>query len=211
MRRQQERSAETRRAILAAASRIFAEAGPAGARTEAIAEEAGVNKAMLYYYFKSKESLFQAVIEDHFHEFNEQALEVLTSPGSARAVLLKYAGMHFDFVSKRIRYAPLYQHLMMSGGKPLGHLVEKYFVPRSKAMHKLLERGMREGEFRKAGVLDSSISVVALVVFYFTAAPVLRQMGHPDPCNKANLKRRRQEVLDFIRHGLFANPEAPLP
>ena len=50
--------------------------GLAGARAEAIAAAAGVNKALLYYYFKSKESLYEAVVEDHFAEFNRQALLV---------------------------------------------------------------------------------------------------------------------------------------
>ena len=209
--RRQERSAGTREAILAAAARIFADSGLAGARTNAIATAAGVNKALLYYYFKSKESLFQAVIEDHLHEFNRQAIELLASPGSARAVLLRYAGLHFDFVSTRLRYAPLYQQLMMTGGKPLSHLVRKYLVPRSNALGKLLERGMREGEFRKAQRMHTAISIGALVVFYFSAAQVLQRLGHIDAYSKANLKRRRQETLDFIRYGLFVNPEAPLP
>src|ERR1700721_505653 len=93
--RRQQRSAGTRAAILAAAASIFADSGLAGARTDAIAAAAGVNKALLYYYFKSKEHLYEAVVEDHFGEFNRQALEVLTTPGSARAILLRYVSMHF--------------------------------------------------------------------------------------------------------------------
>lgn len=204
------RAAGTREVILDAGARIFADSGLAGARMDAIAAEAGVNKALLYYYFKSKESLFQAVIENHFHEFNQEALDVLASPGSARAVLLRYAGLHFDFISARLRYASLYQQLMMTGGKPLSHLVHKYFVPRAHALEKLLERGMREGEFRRAERMHTAISIVALIVFYFSSAHVLQGLGRIDAYSKANLKRRRQEMLDFIRYGLFADPEAPL-
>src|ERR1700739_498464 len=92
----QKRSAETRAAILAAATRVFAQSGIAGARTDAIAAGAGGNKAMLYYYFQSKESLYGAVVEDHFSDFNRQPIAVLPQPGSARAVLLQYVGLHFD-------------------------------------------------------------------------------------------------------------------
>ena len=53
----------TRAAILEAAEGIFAEVGLAGARIDAIAGAAGINKAMLYYYFKSKEGLYRAVLE----------------------------------------------------------------------------------------------------------------------------------------------------
>ena len=53
-----ERSAETRQRILDAALREFAANGLAGARTETIATAAGVNKALIYYYFESKEKLY---------------------------------------------------------------------------------------------------------------------------------------------------------
>jgi AcrR family transcriptional regulator len=208
--RQRARSDRTRAAILAAAGRNFAHSGLAGARIDAIAASAGVNKALLYYYFKSKDRLYATVLEDQFREFNRRALEVLEAPGAARAVLLRYVGLHFDFISARHRSAALYQQLMMAGGKPLGRLVRKYFVARSQAFGRLLERGMRSGEFRRADRVHTAISIVALIVFYFSAAPVLQLLGHSDAYEAANLKRRKEQVLKFIRHGLFRNPEAPL-
>src|SRR3954469_15269178 len=57
---------ESRAAILKAAVREFAREGVAGARTDAIARSAGVNKALLYYYFKDKEALYQAVLDEVF-------------------------------------------------------------------------------------------------------------------------------------------------
>jgi TetR/AcrR family transcriptional regulator len=204
------RRGDTRAAILAAAEQSFAKAGLAGARTDAIAAAAGVNKALLYYYFKSKGGLYEAVVEDHFREFNRQALEVLAAPAPARAVLLRYVSLYFDFISARHRYAALYQQLMTARGKPLERLVRKYFVPRSDAFNKLLQRGVRDGEFRRADARHTAISVVGLIVFYFSAAPVLQLLGHSDAYSAANLRRRKHEVLDFIRHGLFVDPQVPL-
>lgn len=209
--RRQTRSLETRATILAAAEQVFAKDGLDGARIDAIAATAGVNKALLYYYFKSKEGLYEAVIEDHFRDFNRQALALLASPGPARAILLRYVSLYFDFISTRHRYASLYQQLMTARGRPLEHLVRKYLVPRSAAFKRLLERGTRAGEFRATDARHTTISVVGLIVFYFSAAPVLRLLGHADTYEAANLKRRKQEVLDFIRHGLFVDPEAPEP
>jgi AcrR family transcriptional regulator len=195
-----------REAILAAAERAFALRGPAGARMDAIAAAAGVNHALLYYYFRSKEHLYQAVLEDHFAGFNAQALEVLDGPGSAREVLLRYVGLHFDFISARHRHAPLFQQCVSAGGAMTERLVRKYFTPRSRAFGKLLERGMRGGEFRRADPFHASVSIVALIVFYFSAAPVIRSIGHAGAYAPASLKRRKQEVLEFIRHGLFTDP-----
>src|SRR5512141_1670303 len=93
------RRQNSREAILLAAERIFAEAGLAGARTDAIAAAAGVNKALLYYYFKSKDDLYEAVLERHFRDFSLRAAEVLARKASARETLLEFVSMHFDTVS----------------------------------------------------------------------------------------------------------------
>jgi len=55
------------------------------------------------------------------------------------------------------------------------------------------------------------MSTVFLIAFYFSAAPVRKWMGRPDACSAINLKRRKQEVLDFIRRSLFVNPNLPQP
>ncbi len=204
--KRRERSTASRATILAAAERLFAEQGLAGARTDAIAALAGVNKALLYYYFKSKEELYGAVLEEHFREFNHQALNVLRSPGPARAVLLRYVGMHFDFISAHHRYASLFQQCVAAGGALPRRLARKYLQPRSEAFGQLLERGMRAGEFRQADKFHTAVSIMGLIVFYFSAAPVLQLLGHSDAFSQANLKRRKEEVLDFIRNSLFTDP-----
>lgn len=203
-------SEKTRATILATAERIFAHAGLAGARTEAIAKAAGVNKALLYYYFKSKDDLYEAILEEHFRDFNEQAMAVLNSSGPARDVLLNYVSLHFDFISNHRQSAPLFQQCMMAGGKRAERLIGKYLKPRSEAVAKLLERGMRAGEFRRTNLFHTAVSLIALIVFYFSAAPVLQLLGHVDAHSPENLKLRKREVLDFIRHALFTNPTAPL-
>jgi len=53
------------------------------------------------------------------------------------------------------------------------------------------------------------ISLAALTGFYFVMAPVARTVLRFDPYDDEQLRRRREEVLEFIRHGLFRNPEAP--
>jgi TetR/AcrR family transcriptional regulator len=200
----------TRAIILATAGRIFAETGLAGARTDLIAKTAGVNKALLYYYFKSKERLYEAVVEDHFRNFNVQALELLGSKAPARKVLLQYVSLHFDFITAHHQAAPLFQQFMMAGGKRAERLIRKYFKPRSDAVRKLLERGVRTREFRRTDLFHTAVSIIALIVFYFSAAPVLQLLGQSNAHSAENLDLRKREVLDFIRHALFTNPNAPL-
>jgi TetR/AcrR family transcriptional regulator len=200
-------SEATRQAILQAAERIFAEEGLAGARTDAIAAAAGVNKALLYYYFRSKEGLYRAVLESYVADFNRQALNLLSSEGSACSILLRYINLHFDFIAAHRHHGPLFQRMLMTDEKSWIRLAREQGLPRMKALLKVIERGIRTGELRHMESFHIAISLVALVVFYFSSAPVLRAVGRIDPYNKANVERRREEVLKFVRYALFKNPE----
>ncbi len=201
-------SNRTRGAILRAAERIFASAGLAGARTEAIAARAGVNKALLYYYFRSKDDIFQAVLEDHLKEFQTRGLEALEGNGPAGPILLRYVSTHFDFISARPYYPRLLQRLMLTGGKPLERLVKEHFLPISRKLIGVIERGVEEGEFHRVDSRHAAISLVGLTVFYFSSAPALKLLSGTDPYEPGELTRRREEVLRFIRYALLRNPEA---
>jgi TetR/AcrR family transcriptional regulator len=201
-------SAETRGAILDAAERIFADAGLAGARIDAIAAAAGVNKAMLYYYFKSKDGLYRAVLKANVEEFHRRAEEVLAGEGSAGSIVLRYVNNHFNFIGARPYYARLFQRLIMAGDRSVDRIIKAHFVPLSRRLIGLIERGVRTGEFRSLDPRHTAISLVALTVFYFNAAPMVRKIGNVDVFDPAEQAQRKSEVLKFIRFALFSNPEA---
>ena len=64
-----EQSENTREKIIKVAFQVFVEKGYDGARMQEIAEKAGVNKAMIYYYFNSKELLFEKIITETLDSF----------------------------------------------------------------------------------------------------------------------------------------------
>jgi len=207
-RRRQDRSLRSRTAILAAAERLFAGSGVDGTRTEAIATEAGVNKALLYYYFKSKDALYEAVLENHVSEFFQRAAAVLDSTVKASDAVLAYVGMSFDFIAARPHFPALIQRLSMSGGRPFERLARKYSAPLADRLAEVIRQGIRSGEFRRVDPEHTVISLVALTRFHFAVAPIVRVVTGNDPYEPENVRRRRHEVLEFVRYGLFRNPEA---
>src|SRR5579864_7654895 len=104
---------ESRAAILQAAAHEFAEHGIAGARTDAIAREARVNKALLYYYFKDKETLYGAVLDSAFSGLKSSIFLVLDGDLPPREKILAYVGAYFDFVAANQEYPKLMQREMM--------------------------------------------------------------------------------------------------
>jgi AcrR family transcriptional regulator len=201
------RAAETRAGILRVAADNFATAGLAGGRMEAIARAAGVNKALLHYYFKSKAGLYSAVLEEHMKDFSRRAQETLSTPGPARDAVLRFVNLHFDFISARPYYPFLFQHLMMAGGQPLKRLMRKYLLPVGTSLNRVIAEGIRRREFRRVDPGHMATSIVGVTVFYFSSAPIVRVLRGFDPFDATHLRQRKEHVMEFVRFGLFRNPE----
>ena len=199
--------AASRAAILRAAAEEFAEHGIAGARTEAIAREARVNKALLYYYFKDKETLYGAVLDHAFSGLKATVFRVLDSDLPPREKIMTYLGTYFDFIASNQVYPKLMQREMMrarEGHSPhIEKLVRNYFQPIYARVGELLRKGIAEGEFRKIDPAHFIPSMVAMIIFYFSSAPLMQKIVRFNPLAPERIAERRAAVLDFISAALF--------
>jgi TetR/AcrR family transcriptional regulator len=198
---------ESRAAILQAAAKEFAEFGIAGARTDAIAREARVNKALLYYYFTDKETLYGAVLDDAFTGMRTCVFQVLDSDLPPREKIMAYVGAYFDFIASNRIYPKLMQREMMRAREGdsvhLDRLVKTYFQPIYRRVGELLHKGIAEGEFRQVDPAHFVPSMVAIIVFYFSSAPVMQRIVRFNPLTPRRIAERRAAVLDFISAALF--------
>src|SRR3569832_790 len=144
---------ETRQEILDAAIQEFATEGAAGARTDSIAHAAGVNKALLYYYFGDKDTLYKATLETVFSGLVAHLHEILLGPLPPGEKILSYALAHFDFIATHREYGRLVQHEMMRAqtGKSehMQEMMRQYFKPLLVEMRQVLIDGAQSGVFRK--------------------------------------------------------------
>src|SRR5271155_3154309 len=198
---------ESRAAILRAAAKEFGEHGIAGARTDAIARAARVNKALLYYYFRDKETLYGAVLDDAFSGMKAKVFRVLDSELPPREKIMAYVGAYFDFIASNQIYPKLMQREMMQARE--GHslhidrLVKTYFQPVYRRVGELLHKGIEEGEFRKVDPAHFVPSMVAIIVFYFSSAPVMQRIVHFNPLTPQRIAERRGAGLAFFFAALF--------
>src|SRR6185437_3944716 len=108
-----DRSAETRARILDAALHEFSAKGMAGARTEQIATAAGVNKALLYYYFQSKEKLYVAALDAVSSRVRDRSMAILLRDASPGERMLRAALDHFDRILTQREFQSMMQQEMM--------------------------------------------------------------------------------------------------
>src|SRR6202158_1142641 len=200
---------ESRAAILKAAVGEFAEHGIAGARTDAIARAAHVNKALLYYYFKDKDALYEAVLDHVFSGMRARVMPVLESGLPPRQKMLEYLGTYFDYIAANPRFPRVVQREWMRSGAGTARMqrvAKRYFRPIFEKLVGVLRDGIEAGEFRAVNPVDFLPSVAAVIVFYFAAAPVMKTLLKVDPLSEERIRERRAFVLEFISAALFTRP-----
>ncbi len=201
------RPEESRAAILEAAVQEFSREGVAGARTDAIARAARVNKALLYYYFKDKDTLYGAVLDQAFGGLTTSLLAILSLDLPPREKILAYAGGHFDYIASHTRYPRIVQGEMMRAGRggsgQFQRVVKQYFRPLAGKLAEVIKEGQAKGEFRPGNPQQHLLSIIAVIVFYFINAPVMRMVSGADPLSPEMIASRRAAVLDFISAALF--------
>jgi TetR/AcrR family transcriptional regulator len=204
-------AAATRIAILEHAIAEFATEGVAGARTAAIAEAAGVNKALLYYYFKDKESLYSAALHAVFGGFVQDVLPMLQGPLTPGEKLLRFARAHFEYLIRNPSYPRLIQQELARArntGEPsrdFRDMSVSHFVPLHRAGIKAVQDGIASGEFRKVAGPGTLSAILGMNVFYFASAPVMRMVRGVDPFSAHWIRGHIAMSLDFIGASLFTD------
>jgi len=211
------RKPETVRRICAAAELAFAEQGLAGARTDEIARTAGVNKALLYYYFHSKDELYAAVLEGLFLKQQAAIASARSAPSPRHAAsrhkvisvhqqeLRAYVNGAIDFVVAHPNFPRLIQREMMNRSTQVRHLMRRFWLPTYQRLEGAIRRGVKSGEFRRVDPQHAVFSIIAMTVFYFAAAPMLKDLFGRDTLKTREVATRREAILDFMEHALFAH------
>jgi len=199
---------DPRTRILDAAELAIAERGKAGARVAAIAEAAGVNKAMLYYYFGSKDDLYAAVLERVLGQVEELASTALSDAGSGplerleafmdgyRAVLVA----HPNFARVMVRE-------ILDGGAFVGKLFRERIGPLMPMAAMTMEQARRAGQFNEALQMPMVGPVmVSPFIFYAFAKPILSEVFGPLTDDFADTYHRTAKEVLF--NGLRARGPA---
>ena len=207
VRRSPPRDAENTKArILAAAEAEFARKGLAGARVDVIADESGVNKRMLYYYFTSKEDLYLEVLERAYAAMrrSERALELAhLEPLAAIRALVEFK---FDYFAENPVMIQLLNGENMLDAQYLkrsGRLLDMH-ISLVQTIEAILKTGVHNKVIR-CGIdpLHLYISISGLSYFYFSNTPTLSAAFGRNLATDADRAARRahaaEVILAFVR------------
>ncbi len=207
-----ERAHQTQKRILRAAVQEFSTHGLSGARTDRIAERAKANKALLYYYFKSKQGLYAAAVEMVATRVVENAMMEFDPKYSAGERLLRSALNHFDRILTQRQFQSLVQQEMVRFRSDkrgsLQILFKAAFQPMIAKLREAVEEGIRTGELCQVDWLQAMYSILGANVFYFLSAPMMEIALPFNPFSPQALKARRKAAAQFLGTALFTDRAA---
>jgi TetR/AcrR family transcriptional regulator len=209
MRTRRSRTDQSRDRILHAAIREFSEHGLAGARTSAIAAAARVNKALLYYYFRDKEGLYAAALEEVAGKVADQALSVLDLKCSAGERVLRFVLQHFDRILSQNGFQALMQQEMVrfrtGKSNAMRIIAEKAFAPTWERTLETVEEGIRSGELCDADPLQMLYGAIGANVFYFLSAPMVQLVMGRNPLEPTSVAARRTVAIEYLGSAIFTD------
>ena len=192
----------TQQEILAAAMAEFAAHGFGGARIEAIAERAGVNKKLIYYYFEGKDELFLAVLEQTYADIREAERELHledADPLQAIESLVVFTWRHY---LAHPEFLALLNSENMLGA---GHLkrsprIRQMNSPLIDGLARVLARGEKSGELRRGiDPMQLYISIAGLAYFYLSNKHTLGTIFGRDLMGKNALDERLTHMTAVVR------------
>jgi AcrR family transcriptional regulator len=194
--------------ILAAARDEFAEHGLGGARVDRIAERAGLNKRLIYYYFADKETLFQAVLEQAYRDIRAQEAQLHLADLAPVAAVRRLIEFTWEYYLAHPEFLTLLNSANLHKAR---HLAESRRArelnsPLIETLATVLERGRREGSFR-GGVdpVQLYVSIAGLSYFYLSNSHTLSAIFGRDLLTPKARNERLSHMTEVILGYLLAH------
>lgn len=199
---QKEQKKDTEKEILEAAKKIFIEKGYAGARMQAIADEANINKAMLHYYYRSKEALFDRILDGAMDIMAGQFIPALSGEGSVMEKVERLVNGYTEAITNN-PYIPMFilNELSQNRRKFQDDLKEK--LNTNEVFPKFIiqiQQEQQQGILKEIPAHHMVLTVMSLIIFPFIAKPVFENILEiPDAMYMNMMQERKQIILNIIR------------
>ncbi|MBS1668569.1 MAG: TetR/AcrR family transcriptional regulator [Bacteroidetes bacterium] len=189
----------TQERILAAAKRVFLEQGMAGARMQDIADKAGINKALLHYYFRNKDKLFETIFKEVSSQFFPKITDVIESDMPLFGKIERFCSEYIDMLQKN-SFMPMF--VLSEVHKQPQRFKERFWKNMGPVLARFvgeIEVEMKKNKIKKMSAGQLFLNMVSLCIFPFIAKPLwMVSSGMDEARFKQFMEERKKEVPKFI-------------
>ncbi|QIA09192.1 TetR/AcrR family transcriptional regulator [Draconibacterium halophilum] len=194
----------TEEKILSAAQNVFVRKGMDGARMQEIADEAGINKALLHYYFRSKQQLFEAIFKSVFGKIMPNIMLMATSEKSIEEKLGAFIENYIDILMKN-PFLPTFilKEIHRDPEFLAGMIKESGLQP--ELIISMFKQEMDNGNIRKMDPRDLIINILSLSIFPIAAKPLMSVVFFDTDQKSYNkfIEKRKVTVKEFVLHSIL--------
>lgn len=191
-----------RKDILLAAEHVFAERGFKGTTVRAVAQKAGIANSLIFYYFKNKLVLYEAVFQNFFEQLEDLILQHLNLDLDRLGILKQLLFAVTDFSARHRNLLIILTREIIDNGNLVQKINKKYFRPLYDTAAEFLAEGSKEALFRKVDPLHFLQTLMGMNIFYFISDPLLQAVGVKDPYGSQEIEKRKMEVWNIVRSSL---------
>jgi AcrR family transcriptional regulator len=189
--------------IFLAAEHVFHERGYDGARMQEIADRAGINKAMLHYYFRSKDRLFHAVFTATLGRILPRVVEPLASDLPLGIKIRRFVETYIDQLERNPKMPGFIIHELNRHPERLREAALEHIAPVLPTIRGQIDEAVAQGLIKPLKAEDLIANLLSLCIFPFLARPVLQAVMTMDPDQYDQfLADRKQTVTDFVFNAL---------
>ena len=181
--------------IKQAARKLFTEKGFDAVKTRDIAAEAGINLALLNYYFRSKQKLFDIVMIENFERFVQQLIPVFSDKKlTVEEVYAQVTARYIDMLKSNPGLPFFIMNQMRSNSPKLDEIRQKMKGVRAGFLSQV-EKGMNEGKINKMNMTHLMMNFMGLVIFPFVAQDMMKRVNGLDQKQFDELMEERKELV----------------
>lgn len=169
----------TRQLIFGAARKIFTRKGFGGARMQEIADEAGINKALLHYYFRNKDLLFESIFRDAIKSFIPGIMQTMKADLPFFEKIRLFVVQYIDNLSENPDLAGFILHELRANPQHLAENLIDFGIDIA-FFGKQIEAEVAAGRIRPVKPEHLLVNIVSLTIFPFIARPVLMGINRMD-------------------------------
>lgn len=192
----------TEQAILKAAEELFLEQGFEQTTTKQIAQRAGCNQALLHYYYRTKDNLFEQIFEEKAQFIATHFLDINSTAQTLEEKISQMVELHFELFRKNPRLVPFLLKEVLSDPvrvAPILDKIKQYMVKIFGKIDEALHEEIEKGAARPVSTLNVILTLVSLDVAPFIIAPVLqRVLDLTDEQLDEQFDKRKQEVVEIL-------------
>ncbi len=196
----------TEERILQTALDVFVEKGQYGARMQDIADRAGINKALLHYYFRSKEKLYIHIFKFIFNRIAGEILELLNSDLPFEEFLRTFISKYIDILNKNHRFPLFVMRELSQGGERIKEVIREAIAPDMVKLpaFRRMDEAMDKGEIVKMDPRQIILTVIGSCLFYFFAEPIIRTILITDESfdRQKFIEERKTAIFNTVYYGL---------